>query len=138
MVLESPFEIANSKSTENLRMDVMLKTAADLIAVAQTKIECVNVADAQTLYQQSHGAVIVDVREAETAAKSKLNDSVNISRGLIEMKVPDIVGDPETVILTHCGGGGRASMAAATLKEMGYQNVYAITAKYEDIKKAFG
>ena len=116
----------------------MLKTAADLIAIAQTKIKCVNVNDANAIYQQSDSAVIVDVRETDSAAKSKLNDSVNISRGLIEMKLPDLVPDPQTVILTHCGGGGRASMAAATLKEMGYQNVYAITAKYEDIKKAFG
>ena len=116
----------------------MLKTAADLIAIAQTKIKCVNVADAKTIYQQSDGAVIVDVREADSAIKSKLNHSVNISRGLIEMKIPDQVPDPHTVILTHCGGGGRASMAAATLKEMGYENVYAITAKYDDIKKAFG
>ena len=116
----------------------MLKTAGDLIADAQTKIKCVDVDEAKAIYQQSNDAVIVDVRESDSANKSKLKDSVNISRGLIEMKVPGQVPDPETVILTHCGGGGRASLAAASLKEMGYKNVYAITAKFEDIKKAFG
>jgi len=40
--------------------------------------------------------------------------------------------------LTHCGGGGRASLAALTLKQMGYKNVYAITATYDDVKAAFG
>ena len=39
------------------------------------------------------------------------------------MKLPEQVPDSQTVILTHCGGGGRASMAAATLVEMGYENV---------------
>ena len=116
----------------------MLKTAADLIAIAQTKIKCVDVNEANKIFKQSDDVVIIDVRETESANKSKLSDSVNISRGLIEMKVPGLAPDTETVILTHCGGGGRASMAAATLKEMGYKNVYAITAKYEDIKKVFG
>lgn len=116
----------------------MLRTAADLIAIAQTKIKCVNLAQAKTIFEKSDEAIILDVRETQAANKSKLNDSVNISRGLIEMKMPAVAPDPGTVILTHCGGGGRASMAAATLKEMGYKNVYAITAKYEDIKNAFG
>lgn len=109
-----------------------------MIAKAQSKIQCVDIAQAKEIYRQSQNVVIIDVREADSANKSKLEDSVNISRGLIEMKVPGQIPDPETVILTHCGGGGRASMAAATLKEMGYQRVYAITAKYVDIKKAFG
>ncbi len=116
----------------------MIKTAADFISEAQTKINCVDVEEAKRLYQNSDNAIILDVRESDTAEKSKLNDSVNISRGLIEMKVPNLAPDPDTVILTHCGGGGRASLAAATLKEMGYNNVYAITEKYEDIKKIFG
>ena len=32
----------------------------------------------------------------------------------------------------------RASLAALTLKEMGYTNVHAITAKFDDLKDAFG
>ena len=116
----------------------MIKTAGEFIAKAQSKIECLDVAAARALFDKSDGAVILDVREAKSADESKLKDSVNISRGLIEMKVPNLCPDPETVILTHCAGGGRASLAAATLKEMGYTKVYAITAKYEDIKNAFG
>ena len=116
----------------------MIKTADELIARAQREIQCLDVAAAKALYEQSSGAVILDVREADSAAKSKLSDSANISRGLIEMKLPKLCPDPDTVILTHCGGGGRASLAAATLKDMGYNNVFAITAKYEDIKKVFG
>ena len=115
----------------------MVKTAGEFIAEAQSKIECLDVAAAKAMFDASPDAVILDVREAKSAEESKLNDSVNVSRGLIEMNVPNLLPDPGTVILTHCGGGGRASLAAATLKEMGYTKVYAITAKYEDIKKAF-
>jgi len=116
----------------------LIKTAAELIVEAQAQIDCLDIASAKALYEESENAVIIDVREANSAAESKLKDSINISRGLIEMKVPKLCPDPDTLILTHCGGGGRASLAALTLLEMGYTNVYAITAKFDDIKDIFG
>ncbi len=116
----------------------MIKTAAELIVEAQAQIDCLDIASAKALYEESENAVIIDVREANSAAESKLKDSINISRGLIEMKVPKLCPDPDTLILTHCGGGGRASLAALTLQEMGYTNVHAITAKFDDIKNIFG
>lgn len=116
----------------------MIKTAGELIAEAQTRISSLDVASAKALYEGTENAVIIDVREADSASISKLRNAVNISRGLIEMKAPKLCSDPDTLILTHCGGGGRASLAALTLQEMGYTNVHAITAKFEDIKAAFG
>ena len=116
----------------------MIKTASELIAEAQTKIDYLDVQSAKTIYESSENAFIIDVREADSAEASKLVDSINISRGLIEARVPKLCSDPDTLILTHCGGGGRASLAALTLQEMGYTNVHAITAKYQDIKDTFG
>ena len=116
----------------------MIKTAGELISEAQTQIDCIDAISAKSLYQNSVKAVIIDVREAQNAENSKLKDSINISRGLIEMKIAKYCPDSETLILTHCGGGGRASLAALTLQKMGYTNVHAITATFEDIKDAFG
>ena len=115
----------------------MIKTAGELIAEAQTQIDCVDVVSAKTLYDNAKNPVIIDVREAKNAEKSKLNDSINISRGLIEMKIAKYCPDSKTLILTHCGGGGRASLVALTLKKMGYTNVYAITATFKEIKEIF-
>ena len=116
----------------------MIKTAGELIADAQTKIDCVDEISAKRLYDNAENSVIIDVREAKNAEKSKLKDSINISRGLIEMKIAKYCPDAETLILTHCGGGGRASLAALTLQKMGYTNVHAITATFDDIKNTFG
>ena len=116
----------------------MIKTAGELISEAQTQIDCIDAISAKSLYQNSVNAVIIDVREAQNAENSKLKYSINISRGLIEMKIAKYCPDSETLILTHCGGGGRASLAALTLQKMGYTNVHAITATFEDIKDAFG
>ncbi len=116
----------------------MLKSTDDLIREVQQHIECVDVDTARKIYAENPDAVIVDVREAHSASESRLTDSVNISRGLLEMQVHKVCPAATTVILTHCGGGGRASLAAHTLQQIGYQNVYAITAPFEEIKKSFG
>ena len=116
----------------------MIKTAGELISEAQTQINCVDAISAKSLYQNSVNAVIIDVREGQNAENCKLKDSINISRGLIEMKIAKHCPDSETLILTHCGGGGRASLAALTLQKMGYTNVHAITATFDDIKNVFG
>jgi len=116
----------------------MLKSADDMIREVQQHIECVDVATAKKIYDENPDAVIVDVREAQNASESKLSGSVSIPRGLLEMKVHQVCPQASTVILTHCGGGGRASLAAHTLQQIGYENVYAITAPFEEIKKSFG
>jgi phage shock protein E len=117
---------------------VMLKTAGDLIKEAQQHIKCLDVETAKKFFDGNDNLVIIDVREAASAAESKLSCSINISRGLIEMKIPKVCPEADTVILTHCGGGGRASLAAHSLQQMGYTNVYAITASFDDLLKTFG
>jgi rhodanese-related sulfurtransferase len=116
----------------------MLKSAGDLIKEAQRHIECVDVQTAKKIYDTSPDAVIVDVREVHKAEESKLSNSINISRGVLEYEVHKECPDANTVIITHCAGGGRASLAAHSLKQLGYNRVYAITAPFEEIKKVFG
>ena len=116
----------------------MIKPASDFISEAQDRIECLDVAAAKALHDECGDAVILDVREKHSADEAKLANSINISRGLLEMQTHKHCPDVDAVILTHCAGGGRASLAALTLKNMGYQKVYAITAPFDEIKKVFG
>ncbi len=115
----------------------MLKSAGDMVKEAQSKINCIDVNAAKSLYKSADRAFIIDVRESSSAETCKLKDSINIPRGLIEMKIQKHCLDPDDLILIHCAGGGRASLSALTLQHMGYTNVNAITAKYEDIKNSF-
>ena len=114
-----------------------IKPASAFITEAQKNISCLDAVSARKLYDEAEGALIVDVREAETARKDFLSGSLNISRGLIEMKLPSICPAVDTLILVHCGGGGRASLVTARLNEMGYTNAHAITEKFADIKAVF-
>jgi len=115
----------------------MLKSADDMIRDAQQHIECIDAATAKRIHDENPDAVIIDVREAHSADQSKLRESINISRGVLEYNVHKQCPDANAVIITHCAGGGRASMAAHTLKQIGYTRVYAICAPYEEIKAAF-
>ena len=115
----------------------MIKTAAELIQRAQQEISCVDVASAKKLFDSAENVFMIDVREAENVTKDKVRQSIHISRGLLEMKISQHCPDADSIILTHCAGGGRASLAALTLQQMGYTQVHAIAATFDDIKAAF-
>lgn len=116
----------------------MIKPASDFIADAQQLIKCLDPTQAKDLIENNKNIVVLDVREPAEASESKLACSINIPRGLLEMKIQGHCPNHDTTILVHCGGGGRASLAAARLKEMGYTSAHAITAKYDDLKKTLG
>ena len=115
----------------------MIKPASEFIAEAQQNCKCINPTQAKNMLNYNDSLIVIDVREPAEAQEKKLNCSINIPRGLLEMKTPTQCPNHETTILVHCAAGGRASLAAVRLNEMGYKNVYAITAKFDDIKKAF-
>jgi phage shock protein E len=115
----------------------VLKTAAELIQKAQQEISCVDVASAKLLFESVDSSFIIDVREDESVTKAKVRQSIHISRGLLEMEISQHCPHADSIILIHCAGGGRASLAALTLQNMGYKQVYAITADFNDIKATF-
>ena len=72
-----------------------------MIADAQTQINCVDEFSAKKLYDNAENPVIIDVREAQNAQKSKLKHSINISRGLIEMKIAKSVSYTHLTLPTN-------------------------------------
>ena len=72
---------------------------------------------------QNREAVIVDVREKHEYDESHIPNAIHLSRGTIELDIEEKVADPNAVIITHCGGGGRSALAAESLQKMGYKNV---------------
>jgi len=116
----------------------MIKSPSEFINAAMSQCDCLDATAAKALYDQSDNALIIDVREPTETIESKLNDSSNIPRGMLEYKVPELCPDPDTTIFTHCAAGGRAAMSAARLQEMGYTNVHVISAKFDEIKEIFG
>jgi rhodanese-related sulfurtransferase len=94
---------------------------AQLTADAKSRIREVSPIEASK--QQAHGATLVDVREREEWEQGRAQGAVHLSKGVLELRIEDVVPDPSTPIICYCGGGSRSALAADNLQKMGYTNV---------------
>lgn len=115
----------------------MIKSPGELVAEAKKQCRLLTPKEAADIAAGSDEVVVIDVREPGEAAEGALKGSVNIPRGVLEMKIEKAVPAENTPLLLHCAKGGRASLAACALKSMGYTDVSVIDAAFDDIAEAF-
>lgn len=108
----------------------------ELLAEAKSEVNCLDTQESVAKAKQE-GVVLIDLREPEEHAKAALATAVHIPRGLLEFKIADVCESAEQEILLHCGGGGRASLAAQSLQKMGYKNVYIVNAAFDDFSSEY-
>lgn len=106
----------------------MKKHAADLVGEAKAGLE--NLGPDAVEAELAAGAVLVDLREAEELdATGRIPGAVHVPRGMLEFRADPGSPyhqeglDPSARVILHCASGGRSALAAATLKEMGYEDV---------------
>lgn len=107
---------------------MLKKGFKQLLAEANAVIETVSVAEARRLHEQG-GVVFVDIRDGAEHAKGHVPSSVHAPRAFLEF-----IADPEGPmhhpafssgrrLLLYCASGGRSTLAAKTLHDMGVPNV---------------
>jgi len=111
------------------------KTWKDFVADAKTRIHEISQDEFRQWLAQGKDIVILDVREANDHAHSRIEGAVNIPRGVLELEIEDTVPDRHKTIVAYCGGGGRSAMAADTLQQMGYDHVYSLQGGYKQWKE---
>ncbi len=116
----------------------MILNANEMIAAAKAHCDCLDAAGVQQYCKQHADVLIIDVREPHEHERSSLPDTINIPRGLLEMRIGEACPDPDRPILVHCGAGGRASLSAHTLQTMGYSNVHVADADFSELLATFG
>ena len=114
----------------------MLLTIQERLAAIDPAPRKVTAAEAAKERAELKGSVI-DVREPAELANSPANGAINIPRGVLEMKMLELVKDPGTPIFLHCASGARAMLAAEQLAKMGYQHIAVMTCDVPTIQKAF-
>jgi glyoxylase-like metal-dependent hydrolase (beta-lactamase superfamily II)/rhodanese-related sulfurtransferase len=76
--------------------------------------------------QRRNDFVILDVREANAWEKARIPGSRHLARGQLELKIDETFPDPEIEILTVCEFGKLSTLAAATLRELGFTRTVAL------------
>ena len=110
----------------------MAKSFRDMVAEGRAQAEVITPQEAQTRMKDSK-TLVIDVRETDEAkANGMIPGAVSVPLGLLPLRadrdLPESfrdarLQDRDTPVITTCGGGGQAALAARTLKEMGFTKV---------------
>jgi len=107
-----------------------VKTISKLIEEALLEVKTISPKEALDL-SKNNECNLIDIRDSNELQKTgKIENSINISRGLLEFALnPDgeyikqNLIDINKEIVLFCAAGGRSALAAKTLKDMGYKKV---------------
>lgn len=108
-----------------------MKTAMDLVAAAKAHVNEIPVSQAETAIRDAD--VLLDVREAEEFTAGHIPGAVHASRGMLEFKLSSApqLSNRDLKFVLYCKTSGRAALAAAVMKDMGYLNVQSIAGGFD-------
>lgn len=95
-----------------------------LADAAKRRIKEVSPAEADEL--AATGAIVLDVRDKEEFEQDHIEGAAQLSRGTLEMRINEVAPDKDAPIVCYCAGGNRGALAADTLQQLGYKNVWSI------------
>ena len=107
-----------------------IKSPQTLVLEALKTVKTISPEEALKLANENK-CNLIDIRdEAELKNVGRIENSLHISRGLLEFSIhPDSPFvqnnqlDLNKELVLFCAAGGRSALAAKTLKEMGFKNV---------------
>jgi len=114
--------------TEALRTNMSGgKTVRQLLSEAAREIPFVSLDGlAQRLEAKRNDFVVLDVRERDAYARGHVPGALHLARGQLELKVDQTFPDPDLEILTVCELGKISTLAASTLRELGFRRAVAL------------
>jgi glyoxylase-like metal-dependent hydrolase (beta-lactamase superfamily II)/rhodanese-related sulfurtransferase len=114
--------------TEALRTNMSGgKSVAQLLAEAAAKVPFMSLSELnERIGSNSRDLVILDLRESEAFKAGHIPGAKHLPRGQLELRVNVELPDPTVRILTCCEFGKISTLAAATLRELGYGRIIAL------------
>ena len=108
------------------------KTVQQLIAEASRAIAFVSMTEAARQIERAEPSLVVlDVREREQFRSSHLPSARNVPRGELELRANKELPDPTARILVYCQFGKISTLAAQTLRVLGYTRAVALDGGFE-------
>ena len=114
--------------TEALRTNMSGgKTVAQLLAEAGSRVPFVSMAElAERVGRNDLGLILLDVREKDAFAGGHIPGARHLPRGQLELRVNEELPDPTQRILVACEFGRISTLAAATLRDLGFTKACAL------------
>jgi glyoxylase-like metal-dependent hydrolase (beta-lactamase superfamily II)/rhodanese-related sulfurtransferase len=114
--------------TEALRTNMSGgKTVAQMLSDAAGNVAFIAMADlAERIQRNDPELVLLDVREKEAFDAGHIPGARHLPRGQLELRVNKELPDPTRRILVCCEFGQISTLAAATLRELGYTQAAAL------------
>ncbi|WP_396588580.1 rhodanese-like domain-containing protein [Bermanella sp. R86510] len=110
----------------------MAITKDELLHNARQNINIVNAEEAQPIID--NGAILLDIREPSEFDAGHLPNAVHIPRGLLEFMVgnnPNL-SDFSKPIVVYCKNGGRSTLAADLLQNMGFEHIHMLEGGFDN------
>jgi phage shock protein E len=112
-----------------------MKTATQLIDEARARVQEVSAEKAMQLI--SEGALPIDCREPNEWNLGHLPGALHIPRGILETTIEGAVPHVRPIVL-YCASGTRSALAADTLQQMGYSDVFSLAGGFRAWAEAGG
>ncbi len=109
---------------------MLIKSPQTIVAEALSEVKTISSEEALKLHNENK-CTLIDIRdETELQKIGRIENSYNISRGLLEFLIHPQSAyvnnnkiDLNKEIVLFCAAGGRSALAAKSLKEMGFEKV---------------
>ncbi|HUO88964.1 MAG TPA: rhodanese-like domain-containing protein [Rhizomicrobium sp.] len=119
---------APTHMTEALRTNLSGgKTVTQLLAEAARAVPFVSLADLNARLQgKPNDLVVLDVREEGAYRAGHIPGARHLPRGQLELRINEEIPDPTVRIVTCCEFGKISTLAAATLRQLGFMRAVAL------------
>ncbi len=109
-------------------------TLMDFVKAAKAQIDEVTPEELEAMIENTENLLILDVRESSEHEQGHIRNAMLVPRGILEAAAdkdypkhqPTLVAARKRPVAVYCATGGRSAMAAATLKQMGFENVVSL------------
>nr|WP_310523363.1 MBL fold metallo-hydrolase [Polymorphobacter sp.] len=100
---------------------------ARLLAEATARVPFISLEQlAVAIAARDNDLIVLDVRERDLFASQHVPGAMHIPRGQLELRVNEMLPDPTRRIVTVCEHGKISTLAAATLRTLGFPRVMAL------------
>ena len=108
----------------------------EILSEAKKQIREVSVQEVKDKLNPTNGFTILDVREGDEWEQGHLDKAIFLPRGFLEQKADKTLPEKGQPIVVYCAGGTRSALAAKTLQDLGYTQVYSMRGGFNEWKNS--